>query len=92
MLRAGSPYACTEEAFRSELNQGGTLMTLGQRLMSISHRGRWLLFSDVVEFHDPGVKLLKSGKAEKNPEDEAFDNEFFRSARRTAPPSRNGSN
>lgn len=57
-------------------------MSLGQRLLGISHRGRWLLFSDVIEYQDPGVRLLKAGSPDEKREDAVFDNEFFRSAKR----------
>lgn len=59
------------------------MMTFGQRLMSISHRGRWILFSSLVDIHDPGRKLLKAGKPQQQgPDNSPFENDFFRTAKR----------
>lgn len=59
------------------------MVTFGQRLMSISHRGRWVLFSKLVDVPDTGQRLLKAGDTkQKEPDNSPFDNEFFRSAQR----------
>lgn len=65
-------------------------MTLGQRLMSISHRGRWILFSRLVDIDDPGRKLLKAGngKPKNVPDNSPFENDFFRSAKRELEPAK----
>ncbi|MFQ5631687.1 MAG: hypothetical protein ACE5I1_23185, partial [bacterium] len=66
-----------------------TMMTFGQRLMGISHRGRWILFSSLVDIHDPGRKLLKAGNSKKkDTENSPFDNDFFRSAKREPEPAK----
>lgn len=66
------------------------MMTLGQRLMGISHRGRWILFSSLVDIIDPGRKLLTAGdaKPKNEPDNTPFENDFFRSAKREPEPVR----
>ena len=59
------------------------MVTFGQRLMGISHRGRWILFSKLVDTPDMGQRLLKAGSPKpKEAESSPFDNDFFRNARR----------
>lgn len=67
----------------------GIVMSLGNSLMSLSHRSRWILFSSVVDYKDLGTRLLPIRENKKPEEDldAPFDNKFFQSAKRSA---RNG--
>ena len=61
------------------------MVTFGQRLMSISHRGRWILFSSLVDIPDSGQKLLQAPTTKrKEPDNSPFENEFFRNAKRAS--------
>ncbi len=63
-------------------------MTLGKRLMQMTHRGRWALFSSLVEIPENLQKRLPAppkDESKEDPENAIFENDFFRNARKLTP-------
>ncbi|RMF59561.1 MAG: hypothetical protein D6743_16135 [Calditrichaeota bacterium] len=56
------------------------MMTFGQRLLHVTHRDRWLLFSTLIECNGTRIQLPNRSEAEEL--EKAFDHPFFKETRR----------
>ena len=63
-------------------------MSLGKRLVKVTQRSRWLLFSSLVEVPDNLKRRLPAPRKEdtnkQDRENAVFENEFFRTAKRAS--------